>query len=95
MKRIALSFALLALLASIGCESKEAKLAELKAQYQPLYKQYFNDCLAIKTAGADAYFKGTGPLPIDAKQEAAHNVKCAQESKQVSALAQQMQSLQQ
>jgi hypothetical protein len=95
MKRFALSLALFALLASIGCESKEAKLTELKAQYQPLYKQYFKDCLTLKTAGADAYFNGTGPLPIDPKQEAAHNEKCAQESKQVSALAQQMQSLQQ
>ena len=95
MKRVVISFALMFLPVFTGCKSKEAKLAELKAQYQPLYKQYFNDCLAIKTAGADAYFKGKAPVPTDPKQEAAHNEKCAQESKQVSALEQQMQSLQQ
>lgn len=94
MKRIHIVLALFVSVALAGCESKEAKLAALKAQYQPMYKQYFNDCLAIKPAGADSYFKGTPPPPPNPQREAAHNQKCLEEAKPLNALDQQMQALQ-
>ena len=95
MKRIALSFSLLALLALAGCEDKQAKLDALKAQYGPAYKQYSNDCLAIKGAGATAMMSGTTAKAPTPEEEAAHNKKCAEESKNVTALEQQISALQQ
>jgi len=95
MKRIALSFGLLTLLALAGCENKQAKLDALKAQYGPAYKQYSNDCLAINGAGATAMMSGTPAKTPRPAEEAAHNKKCAEESKNVTALEQQISALQQ
>lgn len=93
MKMIHVVSVLLMLLAVTGCESKQAKLAALKAQYDPLNKQYYDECVD-GAKGADAYFKGTHPKVPTPQEEAAHNQKCAQELKQVTALEQQMQALQ-
>lgn len=94
MKRVSIALVLLACIALAGCESKQAKLAALKAQYDPLNKKYFYDCIGSQQNDSDAYFKGTKPKTITPEQEAAHNQMCAQELKQVTDLEQQMQALQ-
>lgn len=96
MKRIPLSFFLLVLLASAGCENKQAKVDALKAQLDPLTKRYQADCIdpVMGMQGADTYFKGTQPKVPSPQEEAAHNQKCAQEASQIKALEQQMQAVQ-
>jgi hypothetical protein len=96
MKRIALSFALLAIIASAGCDNRQAKLDALKTQYDPLNKQYYSECIepASSAKGADSYFKGTPAKVPSPQEEAAHNQKCAQELSQIKTLEQQMQPLQ-
>ena len=95
MKIITLLFALLSVAFCVGCDNKQAKLDALKAQYGPAYKQYSNDCLAINGAGATAMMGGTPAKAPTPEVEAAHNKKCAEESKNVTALEQQISALQQ
>ena len=95
MKKRFLSVGLLTLLALAGCDNKQAKLDALKSQYGPAYKQYSNDCLAINGAGATAMMSGAPAKPPTPEEEAAHNKKCAEESKNVTALEQQISALQQ
>ncbi len=96
MKRIALSFGLLTLCALSGCENKQAKLDSLKAQLDPLQKQYQADCIdpAMGVKGADSYFKGAQPETPSPQDESAHNQKCSQELSKIKALEQQMQAAQ-
>jgi hypothetical protein len=76
-----------------GCQGKQARLAQLNAQYKTLHQQYFNDCIAPMQGGTDAYFKGEKPKVVSPKEEAAHDQKCAQELEQVTTLGQQMAAL--
>ena len=92
-------FLMLALVLSnmlVGCESKQAKLSKLEAEYKPVDMQYNNDCVApaYGAKGAEAYFKGTTPKVPTPLEEADHNQKCAQELRQVTALEQQIAALQ-
>ena len=82
--------------ALVGCESKQAKIDKLEAQYKPLNTQYNKDCIApaFGAKGADSYFKGEAPKVPTPQEEAAHNQKCAQELQQVTALEQQIEALQ-
>jgi hypothetical protein len=85
--------ALLTCLILAGCQGnqeKEAKLAQLQAEYKTVNKQYNDDCMAPAYGNGDAYFKGTKPKIATPQEEAAHNQKCAQELKQVTALEQQI-----
>lgn len=95
MRRIILA-SILSCIALVGCESKQAKIDKLQAQYQPLNTQYNNDCVApaFGAKGADSYFKGTAPKVPTPQEEAAHNQKCAQELQQVTALEKQIEELQ-
>lgn len=96
MKRTALSFGLLTLIALSGCENKQAKVDALKAQLDPLTKRYQADCIdpVMGMQGADAALKGTKPKVPSPQEEAAHNQKCAQEASQIKAIEQQMQAIQ-
>ena len=80
----------------VGCESKQAKIDKLQAQYKPLNTQYNKDCIApaFGAKGAESYFKGETPKVPTPQEEAAHNQKCAQELQQVTALEQQIETLQ-
>ena len=80
----------------VGCESKQAKIDKLQAQYKPLNAQYNKDCIApaFGAKGAESYFKGETPKVPTPQEEAAHNQKCAQELQQVTALEQQIEALQ-
>ena len=80
----------------VGCESKQAKIDKLQAQYKPLNTQYNKDCIApaFGAKGAESYFKGEAPKVPTPQEEAAHNKKCAQELQQVTALEQQIEALQ-
>jgi hypothetical protein len=80
----------------VGCDSKQAKIDKLEAQYKPLNTQYNKDCIApaFGAKGADSYFKGEAPKVPTPQEEAAHNQKCAQELQQVTALEQQIEALQ-
>jgi hypothetical protein len=82
--------------ALIGCESRQAKIAKLQAEYKPINTQYNNDCIApaYGAKGAEAYFKGATPKVPTPQEEAAHNQRCAQELRQVTALEQQIEALQ-
>ncbi|MEZ2346999.1 hypothetical protein [Terriglobus sp. RCC_193] len=95
MKRIILIPVLLSVAFCVGCNNNQAKLDALKAQYGPAYKQYSNDCLAINGSGATAMMGGAPSKPPTPEAEAAHNKKCAEESKNVTALEQQISALQQ
>jgi hypothetical protein len=83
-------------IALVGCESNQAKIDKLQAQYKPLNVQYNTDCVApvYGAKGADSYFKGTAPKVPTPQEEAAHNQKCAQELQQVTALEKQIEELQ-
>ena len=83
-------------IAIVGCESKQAKIDKLQAQYKPLNTQYNKDCIApaFGAKGAESYFKGETPKVPTPQEEAAHNQKCAQELQQVTALEQQIEALQ-
>ena len=78
-----------------GCESKQAKIDKLQAEYKPLNTQYNNDCIApaFGAMGAESYFKGTAPKVPMPQEEAEHNQKCAQELRQVTAIEQQINAL--
>ena len=80
----------------VGCESKQAKIDKLQAQYKPLNTQYNKDCIApaFGAKGAESYLKGEAPKVPTPQEEAAHNQKCAQELQQVTALEQQIEALQ-
>ena len=80
----------------VGCESKQAKIDKLQAQYKPLNTQYNKDCIApaFGAKGAESYFKGEKPKVPTPQEEVAHNQKCAQELQQVTALEQQIEALQ-
>ena len=80
----------------VGCESKQAKIDKLEAQYKPLNMQYNKDCIApaFGAKGAESYLKGEAPKVPTPQEEAAHNQKCAQELQQVTALEQQIEALQ-
>lgn len=85
--------ALLASFVLAGCQSsqeKQARIAQLQAEYKTANKQYNDDCITPAYGNGDAYFKGTKPTTATPQEEAAHNQKCAQELKQVTALEQQM-----
>lgn len=96
MRRIVF-ISILSCIALAGCESKQAKINKLQAQYKPLNTQYNNDCIApaFGAKGAESYFKGTAPKVPTPQEEAAHNQKCAQELQQVTALEKQIEALQQ
>jgi len=83
-------------IALVGCESKQAKIDKLQAQYKPLNTQYNKDCIApaFGAKGAGSYFKGEAPKVPTPQEEAAHNQKCSQELQQVTALEQQIEALQ-
>jgi hypothetical protein len=83
-------------IALVGCESKQAKIDKLQAQYKPLNTQYNKDCIApaFGAKGAESYFKGEAPKVPTPQEEAAHNQKCSQELQQVTALEQQIEALQ-
>jgi hypothetical protein len=83
-------------IALVGCESKQAKIDKLQAQYKPLNTQYNKDCIApaFGAKGAESYFKGEKPKVPTPQEEAAHNQKCAQELQQITALEQQIEALQ-
>ena len=83
-------------IALVGCESKQAKIDKLEAQYKPLNTQYKKDCIApaFGAEGSGSYFKGEKPKVPTPQEEAAHNQKCAQELQQVTALEQQIEALQ-
>ena len=80
----------------VGCESKQAKIDKLQAQYKPLNTQYNKDCIApaFGAKGAESYFKGEKPKVPTPQEEAAHNQKCAQELQKVTALEQQIAAVQ-
>ncbi|MGC2160594.1 MAG: hypothetical protein WA634_01675 [Silvibacterium sp.] len=83
-------------IALVGCESKQAKIDKLQAQYTPLNTQYNKDCIApaFGAKGAEGYLKGETPKVPTPQEEAAHNQKCAQELQQVTALEKQIEALQ-
>ena len=91
-----LTLSILFCIALAGCESKQAKIDKLQAQYKPLNTQYNKDCIALAfgAKGAESYLKGEAPKVPTPQEEAAHNQKCAQELQQVTALEQQIEALQ-
>jgi hypothetical protein len=96
MKRVSLSFVLLALIACTGCDNKQAKVDSLKAQLEPLQKRYQTDCIdsVMGVQGADSALRGAPAKAPTPQDEAAHNQKCARELSQIKALEQQMQAVQ-
>jgi hypothetical protein len=100
MKPVVLVVTLFACIIQVGCNGhaqKQAELAKLEEQYKIVNKQYNDDCVVpmYGAKGAESYLKGTKPKVPTPQEEAAHNQKCAQELKQVKAIEQQMQALQQ
>lgn len=100
MKSVILVVTLSACIIQIGCNDgahKQAELAKLQEQYKIVNKQYNDDCVApmYGAKGAESYLKGEKAKVPTPQEEAAHNQKCAQELKQVTAIEQQMQALQQ
>jgi len=89
--RFALVF--IACMSLTGCQGKQAGLAQLNAEYKTDNQQYFDDCIAPAQGGTDTYFKGAKPKIATPQEEAAHNQKCAQELKNVTALEQQIAAL--
>lgn len=88
-----LTIACVACIVLSGCQGKKARLAQLNAQYKTANRQYVNDCIAPNQGGTDSYFKSTKPKVASPQEEAAHNQKCAQELKQVTAIEQQIAAL--
>jgi hypothetical protein len=92
MRRIVI-VSILSCTAFVGCESKQAKIDKLQAQYKPLNAQYYNDCIESERGGTDAYFKGSKPKVVSPQEVEAHHQKCAQELRQVTAIEQQITAL--
>jgi hypothetical protein len=92
MKKLIPAVALTLCIVFAGCENKQVKLDKLQADYKAANKQYTDDCIApaMGAAGASDYLKGTKPKIASPQEEAAHQQKCAQELKQVTALEQQI-----
>jgi hypothetical protein len=93
--RCILMFVALSCVALAGCENKKAKLAELNAQYKVANTQYYDDCIESARGGTAAYFKGSKPKVVSPQEVEAHNQKCAQELRKVTAIEQQMNALSQ
>lgn len=102
MKSIALITVTLACIVLAGCESKQAKLDKLQAEYKVASKRHFDDCIApiYGGAGADAYFKGEKPKVLTPQEkvaqqqkEAEQQQKCAQELDQVAGIQKQIEAV--
>lgn len=100
MKRKLIAAALIfGILALAGCESKQAKVKRLEAEYDKLNAQYRNDCLGM--GGSDAQGVNDALLGQSAKAKAApvmppeQQAKCKEEKKKLDPLADELLKAQQ
>ena len=90
---------LIGTLALSGCESRQAKVNRLQAEYDKLYAQYRSDCLVAGDAGAksvnDAMLGSSSTTPQNPALTPDQKAKCKEEKAKLDPLADELLKVQQ